>query len=138
MFAGFGAAAILIGRDYELGEAGRMGPGYFPGIIGLLLVLAGAAAVVRSTMAAGEPMERFAPRQLILVAGSVVAFGLLLRGAGLAPAVAVLVMGSGLAGSSFHAGRFALLAVGMALFATLVFIQGLGLPLQAIGPWLGG
>jgi hypothetical protein len=138
LFAGLGAAALLIGREHALGSAGSMGPAYFPSIIGALLVLAGVAAFIRSTLVVGEPMETFALRELALVAGSVAAFGLLLRGAGLAPAVLVLVMGAGYASSSFHAGRFALLAAGLALFAGLVFIRGLGLPLQAIGPWFGG
>jgi hypothetical protein len=137
MFATVGTAAILIGRDYELGTAGRMGPAYFPSIIGLLLVLVGVAGIVRSLLAPGEPMERFAVRQLALVGGAVVAFALLLRGAGLVPAVIVLVMGSGYASRDFHAGRFAMLAAGLALFASLVFIQGLGLPLQAFGTWFG-
>lgn len=138
LFTLAGGAALLVGRDLDLGSAGRMGPAYFPSIIGLLLALVGMTGIIRSTIRPGAAMERFAPRQLALVIGSVVAFGLLLRGAGLVPAVVVLVMGSGCASSSFHPGRFALLAVALALFATLVFILGLGLPLQVVGPWFGG
>lgn len=138
MFLCAGAAALLIGRDYEMGTAGAMGPAYFPSLLGGLLALVGAAGVVRSTLLAGAPLERFAFRRLALVAGALVVFGLLLRGAGLVPAVIVLVMGSSLAGADFRPGRALLLAFGLALFSFLVFVSGLGLPLEAFGSWFGG
>lgn len=138
MFVAVGSAAVLFGRELTMGSAGRMGPAYFPTILGVWLILVGAAAFVRALLRRGETLERFHPGKLALVAGSVVGFGLVLRGAGLAPAVVVLVLGSGLASEQFNFKRFALLAAGLALFATLVFVKGLGLPLQAFGPWFGG
>ena len=138
MFTAVGAAAVLFGREHAMGEAGRMGPAYFPTILGVLMILVGVAAFVRALLRQGEALERFHLKQLALVAGSVVGFGLILRGAGLAPAVMLLVLGSGLASEQFNVKRFSLLAVGLAVFATLVFVKGLGLPMQAIGPWFGG
>jgi hypothetical protein len=121
-----------------MGSAGRMGPAYFPTILGVLLILVGVAAFVRALLRQGDALERFHLKELALVAGAVVGFGLVLRGAGLAPAVMLLVLGSGFASDQFNVKRFALLAVGLAVFSTLVFVKGLGLPLQAIGPWFGG
>src|SRR4051794_1510715 len=48
MFVGFGAAFVIIARDYPMGEALRMGPAYFPTMLGGLLVLLGMATFVRS------------------------------------------------------------------------------------------
>jgi len=138
MFLCVGAAAILIALDYDMGSAGAMGPAYFPSLLGGLLVLVGACGVLRSALVAGEAIEPFALRRLALVAGALVVFGLVLRGAGLVPAVMVLVAGSSLASDSFRPGRVALLSLGLALFSYLVFVSGLGLPLQAFGSWFGG
>lgn len=138
MFTAVGAAAVLFGRELTMGSAGRMGPAYFPTILGVLMILVGVAAFVRALLRQGEALEGFHPRELVLVAGAVVGFGLVLRGAGLVPAVMLLVLGSGFASDQFNFKRFALLAAGLALFATLVFVKGLGVPLQAIGPWFGG
>ena len=48
IFIIFGLAAIIIGRDYSMGTAGRMGPAYFPTILGGLLTLIGSIGIVRS------------------------------------------------------------------------------------------
>lgn len=138
MFSTVGVAAVLIGRSYAMGSAGRMGPAYFPTVLGVLLAIIGVVAIIRSLLKPGEAMEKFAFRELALILGSVVAFGLVLRGAGLAPAVLLLVLGSGLASKQFHLGRFLAVGLGLSVFATLVFIKGLGLPLTIIGPWFGG
>ena len=45
LFIAFGVAAIVIGSNYALGTAARMGPGYFPRILGILLVTLGAILV---------------------------------------------------------------------------------------------
>ena len=62
MFLGFGGGAIFLGQDYEVGQAIRMGPGYFPLVLGALLCLVGAACVARSLVLAGAPLEKLAQR----------------------------------------------------------------------------
>lgn len=138
LFASCGAAAILIGRDYEFGSAGAMGPGYFPSLLGGLLALIGLVRIALALRIGGAAVEPFALRRLALVTGAILAFGLLLEGAGLVPAVLALVMIGSSASDEFHAGRSALLACALALFAVLVFGLGLGLPLSAFGTWFGG
>ena len=138
LFAACGLAALLIGRDYEFGSAGAMGPGYFPSLLGALLALIGLVRIVLALRAPGERVEPFALRRLALVIGGIVAFGLLLEGGGLVLAVVALVMVGSAASDEFHAGRSLVLALGLALFAVLVFGKGLGLPLRAFGAWFGG
>ena len=41
MLIAFGAASIFIARGYPLGSTMRMGPGYFPSVLGSILVLFG-------------------------------------------------------------------------------------------------
>jgi hypothetical protein len=58
VFLFFGLAAIIIGQDYEMGSAGRMGPAYFPTVLGGLLSLIGAASLVLSEKALETLRER--------------------------------------------------------------------------------
>ena len=88
----FGACAIIIARDYTMGTALRMGPAYFPSLLGALLLLIGAIALVRSFFAAGTPIGGFALKGLSLVIASVVLFGFIVRGAGLVVALPLLVV----------------------------------------------
>lgn len=138
LFSLVGWAAILISRDYDFGSTGRMGPGYFPMLLGGMLALIGAVVLARALVTQEQGLERFALREIGLILGSVLLFGVVLRGAGLVPAVFFLVLGSGLASEKFHFGRYCLLASGLAVFSALVFTKGLGLPLALFGPWFGG
>ena len=88
-----GAGFFLSGRELEMGTSFRMGPGYFPTILSLLMVALGA---VMTVLAWRGPHEEGAfghvPwRGLILVVGAVLAFGLTLRGLGLGPVVVLVV-----------------------------------------------
>lgn len=134
----FGASAMYIARDYNMGTASRMGPAYFPTILGALLTAIGAIAMIRSFVAAGAPLGRFAIKGLALVTVSVVLFGFLVRQAGLIIALPLLVI-IGAYGSARFRWRSALItAAGLTIFCALVFVQGLGIPMPIIGPWLGG
>ena len=137
IFVIFGLAAVIIGTDYSMGTAGRMGPAYFPTILGGLLTVIGLIGVVRSMVKSGAPINRFAVREIILVLFAVALFGVLVRGAGLAVSVIVLVMVSGFASIKFKVAPFLAVAVGLAVFAVLVFVKGLGLPMPMFGPWFG-
>ncbi len=59
MFCGFAAVAILAARGYSLGTAGKMGPGYFPLLLGGVLGALGAVLIGRSVVLDGEPLPRF-------------------------------------------------------------------------------
>jgi hypothetical protein len=138
IFLFVGLAAVIIGRDYTMGTAGRMGPAYFPTILGALLALIGTAAIVRSFFRIGEPIGKFAIKETVLILSAVVLFGFLIRGGGLVLAVFAIVLVSGYASTRFR-WQFALpLAAGLALFAVVIFIKLLGLPIAIFGSWFGG
>lgn len=136
IFLAFGLAAVFIGRDYEMGSAGRMGPAYFPTVLGGLLAVVGGMAVFRSFKRKGAAIEKFHLKNLFIVLAAVLLFGLLMRGAGLGPAAFVLVLLSAYASPQFKWPEALLLALGLTGFAVLVFVKLLGLPLQVFGPWL--
>jgi putative tricarboxylic transport membrane protein len=134
----FGSSAVMIGRDYGMGTAVKMGPAYFPTVIGSLLILIGIISVVRSFIQPGTPIGGFTLKGLALVIVSAIVFGLIVKGAGLAIALPVLVMISAFASDQFRWGPSLALAAGLTLFCVVVFIKGLGVPLPILGSWFGG
>lgn len=137
MFLVFSLATIVIGQDYSMGTAGRMGPAYFPVVLGALLGVIGLITMLRALWLPGAPMEKFAYRNTLLILAATVLFGLLVRGAGMILAILVLVIISAYASTKFTWKGTLLLAIGSALFCVLVFVKGLGLPIPVIGPWFG-
>jgi Tripartite tricarboxylate transporter TctB family len=133
-----GLGAVLIARDYPLGTARRMGPAYFPTVLGCLLAAIGLVAVVRAFIQPGAGVGKLAVKHLAVVLGATILFGVLVRGAGLAAALIVLVLLSASASRMFRWGPSIALAIGLAAFSVLAFVWGLGLPIPAVGPWLGG
>lgn len=134
----FGSIALLVGRDYGMGTALRMGPAYFPSLLSGLLILVGAISVLRSFWIAGTRIVAPAWQPLLLITGSVILFGLIVRGLGLAVALPLLALVSAYASSRFRWRPSLMLAAGLTVFCTLVFLKGLGVPLPLIGNWIGG
>ena len=134
----FGAAAIVIARDYPMGTALRMGPAYFPSLLGALLLLIGAISIIRAFFVEGTAIGGFALKGLALVIASVALFGFIVRGAGLVVALPLLVVISALGSSRFRWDLTLAMAAGLTVFCVFVFVKGLGIPLPMIGPWFGG
>ena len=136
LYAGFGLTAILMAWGYGMGSASRMGPGYFPTALGALLLLIGIASLVRSFVRDGSPIGAVAWKGAALVTAGTVLFGLLLRPAGLVPALVALILVGASASSRFRLEwRACLLMLALIAFCALVFVKGLGLPLPLLGPW---
>jgi putative tricarboxylic transport membrane protein len=138
IFLAVGAAAVVIARSYPMGSAVRMGPAYFPTVLGGLLALIGVVVVIRSFITPGERIAGFAWKPLVLVLVSTVLFGVLVRTAGLVVSLLLLVLVSAWASRNFRWGPAVVLAVGLTVFSVAVFVKALGLPIPVIGPWLGG
>lgn len=137
MFLAISLATVIIAQDYPMGTAGRMGPGFFPSLLGGLLALIALVTLVNSLRIDGEPMERFAYKDMALILGSIFLFGFLVRGAGLAVAIPVLIVISAFGSTKFRWKATVALASGAAIFCILLFVKALGLPLPIVGPWLG-
>jgi len=139
IYLALGIAAVWIGRNYAQGTSDRMGPGYFPSVLGAILGLIGAVSVVRSFLRPGDAVTAFAWRPLIAILGSVVLFGLLLDRAGVIIALACLMGVGALASrnSRLDVKTVATFA-GLVAFCIIVFVKGLGVPMPLLGSWFGG
>jgi hypothetical protein len=129
IFGGFGLfAAVYAATHYKLGSAVRMGPGYFPTWVGGLVAILGLVLLLRSLQIDGPRLPRLRLRPVLFVLGASIAFGYLLKPAGLVLATALLVVVSAAGGHEFRWKEVLLLAAGLAAFAVGVFVYGLGLP----------
>ena len=133
-----GAGFLLLGRELDFGTSFQMGPGYFPTVLSVILLLLGATMVLLALRRPPEEgtLGHLPWRGLVLVIGATFVFGLGLRGLGLIPVLLIVVLASAWA-SRYASWRTSVpLALGMALFCWLVFVRALGLPLPLVGPWL--
>lgn len=99
--------ALLFGLQalrYPIGDIARAGPGMFPLLVSSMLLLVGAATVVRSMLVAGRPL-RFSLKNVGLILSSLVAFALISQHVNMAVGIAVLVFGASLASPPFSVVR---------------------------------
>jgi hypothetical protein len=132
-----GAVAAGVAVGYPLGNAMRMGPGYFPTVLGGLLIALGlfiAIASLRVQPAADDAvaLERLSLVPMFLVCGGVLIFAFTVESIGLVLATIALVLVSGIAHHDPRWRELLLLGTGLALFAVSVFLYGLGLPFDAL------
>jgi len=129
LFMAIGLFAIFYGMKYTLGSAARMGPGYFPRILGILLILIGAILALRSFRLQGPPLPRWKWRPTVVVLGSVVLFGAIVQWAGIALSTVILIVGSSAASPEFRPREALIVGVLLAALAVGVFVIGLKLQL---------
>src|SRR4029450_10476758 len=102
LFIALGILAITVGSKYNLGTAARMGPGYFPRILGILLIALGGILALRALRADGPPIPPWRWWPTVVVLGSVVLFGLIVTYAGLALSTVILIVLSSSASSELR------------------------------------
>jgi len=128
-----GIFAAIYAQKYEFGDLNRMGPGYFPVALGVVLALLGLLIAIPAFMRQGDPIEvRW--KTFALVLGSIAAFALTLKVLGLILATALAVMISSLADNETRWKGRILLVIGVAAVTYLVFGFALGMVLPA-WPW---
>lgn len=125
----FGVAVVWVGADYPLGQSGRIGPGYAPRLLGSLLIATGSLLALRAPFT-NDPIETvFAPRPVLLVLASVLAFALVFAWAGLIAAILVSVAIACLAAPDNGWQTVLQLGLLLAVFAWALFVKALRLPL---------
>ena len=127
LFVLIGIAAIAIGSRYNLGTAARMGPGYFPRILGILLIVLGGIIALRALRADGPPIPAWRMRPTLVVLGSVVIFGLIVTKVGMAISVLILIVLSSAASREFRPREAVISGILLAALAVGVFVIGLKL-----------
>ncbi|MFD2238088.1 tripartite tricarboxylate transporter TctB family protein [Aureimonas populi] len=143
-FAAFGAAIAGGGLSYTVGTVFSPGPGFFPLVIGCIIVFLAALTAIEAFaqgVEAADPVVEgdatartsWAWRPLGAVVAGILAFVFLVDRAGYVPATFALVFLSALGESRQSFLRILGVAAFMAAFGVILFIWGLGLPMQAFG-----
>lgn len=128
MFIAFGLTAMFVARDYPMGSAMRMGPGYFPVYLGAIMASLGAIISLTSFSVSGDRIKPFAWRPMILLSAAFVAFGLAVDRVGLVIALAVLIFLSALAGRDFKVREVLILTLVLIVGCWALFVYALELP----------
>ena len=129
LFVAFGVFAIIVARNYPLGTAARMGPGYFPRLLGILLIVLGVALSLTALRGQGPPLPGWKWRPVSIVLLSVVAFGLVLTHAGLVLSTIGLIVVASTASREFRFRESLLSGILLAALSVGVFVIGLKLQL---------
>ncbi len=132
LFAAVGLFFIVTVQELRLGTAARMGPAYFPTILGGLLTLLGLALVARGFFSrrsdpdAGR-VEPFHWRILLLILGSVLAFSLLLQPCGVLIAVGAMIFIAACAEKKIHVKETIAVIVVLDAIVWVTFVYGIGM-----------
>ena len=133
----FGLFFATFGTRYPIGTLGRMGSGFFPVALGSLLGVLG--IVISMTALAGHPDDHdtILPsrpdwRGWGCISGGIVSFIVLGEYTGLLPAIFGCVFISALGDRQATLRGSLVLAVGLAVLGTALFVYGLQIPLPAL------
>ena len=117
----------LIG-GYQMGSSVRMGPAYFPVVLGGMLAVLGLLVLLDSVVEEGPKVAKFHFRPLLFIAVSRLVFAYLLKPLGLVLASIALVFISAFGGHEFKWKEVAIMSVVLVIFSVLVFVKALSLP----------
>ncbi len=149
MFGVVGIAFAWGATNYTVGSAARMGPGYFPLLLGVILVIFGSIIMFYSLVVEttdGEKITGFVWRPIVYILGSNVAFGILLGGLpklglppmGLIAAIYALTLIASKAGTEFKLKDILILATGLSVLSYLAFIKLLNLQMPVWPTFITG
>jgi hypothetical protein len=149
MFAVVGVAFAWGATTYNVGSGARMGPGYFPLMLGILMAVIGLAIMFTGLTVEtedGELIGKWAWRQVAYIIGANLAFGVLLGGLpsigvpamGMIIAIYALVIIASLAGSEFELRKVLVLATVLAVGSYVAFIWALKLQIQVWPTFITG
>lgn len=138
MFVTVGVAFAWGATNYNVGAAARMGPGYFPLMLGILMALVGVVVALKAVMPTSvdeEKIGKWAWRPLTYIIGANVIFGLLLAGVpalglpafGMIVAIFALTLTAAVAQADWHLRPTLILATVLAIGSYLVFVLALKL-----------
>ncbi len=132
LFALLGIFFIYFAQEHELGSASRMGPAYFPTLLGAALGVLGAGIALRGLVKAPEDpeegrVEKFHWFILFLILGSVVLFSLLLTTFGLMISLAAMIVVATLASKRLYWKETLIMIVVLDALAYFIFVVGIGL-----------
>ncbi len=132
MFILTGTGAILMARHYPFGSTLRMGPGYFPVVLSVILIAFGLYVMIRGLRKCEKIQGNWSIRALIVLPFSMALFGVLMDLAGFVPALIALCFVSAASGPEFKFKEVLLMTIFLGVLSVAMFIWGLGLPYPLI------
>lgn len=134
VFVLIGVAGLYFGRELAFGTAARMGPGYFPTLLSILILAIGIIVGIRGLTTEGPPIEPVQLRPIAMIIAAILIFGVLIDVVGLALTALLLTVFAAYARREVKLTETILLGAGLAAFTVAVFVYLLGQPLSA---WWG-
>ena len=149
LYVVIGGGFAIGATNYTVGNAARMGPGYFPLLVGILLAILGAIIVVKSLVVEtpdGDKIGKWAWKPLIFIILANFLFGILLGGIpsigvpamGLMIAIFVLTIVAAMAGPEFKWTEVIILGIILAAGSWVTFVWGLNLQFQLWPSFISG
>jgi hypothetical protein len=123
-----GIAFMVLAHGYRIGTPARMGPGFFPTVLGGILAALGLSLSIPALIRDGEALPRLGLRPLFTVLIAIVVFALLLQPLGFVLSAVVLVLMSGFADPELRPAESVGLALLLTAFSVVIFVVLLGLP----------
>ena len=137
LFIALGLVFAVGALAYEIGDPLRMGPGYMPLVLGLLLTGLGVGIVIKAFVAGeGGDIGRVEWRAIVLIVAALIFFGLTVRGLGVAASLLGTTLLASLARARTSLLEAVLVSVGLTVLSVVLFIFVLQLRLPLTGPWL--
>lgn len=129
LFIAAGLGFAYVSTSYQMGTADKMGPGFFPFWLGILLAVLGAIVFIGAFSAKREEdrIGKWDIRSVLWVTGSIALFGLLLKPLGLILALLSLIFVSAMASHEFHWKGTLVNAIILIVIAYAAFVWGLNL-----------
>lgn len=138
MFLLVGAGFAVGALNYSFGSSARPGPAYFPFGLGILTALLGAFEIVKAltSKATDGDIGAWPIKQMAIILGAVVLFGLLLPKLGLVVALPVMIFIASIPSGEFSWKEVVINCVVITIFSWAVFIKGLGLTIPLLPTFL--
>ena len=137
VFIALGVAFAAGSLAYDIGTPVRMGPGYVPLVLGLVLAGLGVLVIVKGFIAGeGEPIGEVDWRAVILITAALLFFGITVRGLGVVGALFGASLLAALARSQTSIREALVIAVGLTALSVVIFIVALQLRLPLVGTWI--
>jgi putative tricarboxylic transport membrane protein len=130
MFIAFGAFGLYLARNYPVGSALQMEPGYVPRLLCWGMVGIGVIIAARGLISGDAAIARWHWRPLLFVLGGLIAFRYMIEPIGLVAATVATVVLGAMGSREVQAKDTLMLAAGLAVGAVALFVYALGLPMR--------
>ncbi|HMS80423.1 MAG TPA: tripartite tricarboxylate transporter TctB family protein [Burkholderiaceae bacterium] len=129
LFIVTGLLFMVLSRQYQLGTAAKMGPGYFPTILGGMMALLGLMILAGAMGSRAQELrvEKVDLKSNFLVLLAVAVYAATLPSLGFIVSLVLLIVISSIASHEFNLKTTLISSVVLLVFSWLVFVKGLEL-----------